>query len=126
MADDDIAEQLVKLLVVTNGKLQVTGNNTLLLVIPSSVTRKFEDLSSKIFKNSSEVNRSTCSHTLCVVALLQETVDTTDRELETSLCRTRLRLARFTSSLTRGRLASFTLARHFKKLLMLEDKKDEV
>jgi len=37
--------------------------------------------------------RGTSTNTLSVVALLQETVDTTDGELETRLGRTRLRLS---------------------------------
>ena len=44
------------LLIVTDGELQVTRNNTLLLVITSSVTSKLENLGSKVFKDSSEVN----------------------------------------------------------------------
>ena len=44
------------LLIVSDGKLQVTGDNTLLLVITSSVTSKLENLGSKVFKDSSEVN----------------------------------------------------------------------
>ena len=44
------------LLIVTDGELQVTRNNTLLLVITSSVTSKLENLGSKVFKDSSEVD----------------------------------------------------------------------
>jgi hypothetical protein len=33
----------------------MAGNNTLLLVITSCVSGKFEDFSSKVFQNSSEV-----------------------------------------------------------------------
>ena len=49
---------------------------------------------------------STSTNTLSVVALLQETVDTTDGELETRLRRTGLRLAGLTASLARGGLAT--------------------
>ena len=49
---------------------------------------------------------STSTNTLGVVALLQQTVDTTDRELETGLGGTRLRLASLTTSLARGGLAT--------------------
>ena len=91
------------LLVVTDGELQVTGNDTLLLVITSRVTRELEDLSSKVLEYCREVNcsarsvrkvlighkgkltRCASTDTLGVVALLQETVNTTDGELETSL-----------------------------------------
>jgi len=57
--------------------------------------------------------RSTSTNTLSVVALLQETVDTTNRELETSLGGTglRLRVTTCTSGLASG-LASFSLSRH--------------
>ena len=57
---------------------------------------------------------STSTNTLSVVALLQETVDTTDGELETRLRRTRLR---FAAGLSTRRLATglglaASLARH--------------
>ena len=44
------------LLVVSDGKLQVTGDNTLLLVITSSVTSKLENFSSKVLKYGCEVD----------------------------------------------------------------------
>lgn len=53
----------------------------------------------------------TCTDTLGIVALLQETVDTTDRELEASLCRAGLRLG-FAGGLARARLCFATFARH--------------
>ena len=49
---------------------------------------------------------STSTNSLSVVALLQQTVDTTDGELETSLGRTRLGLAGLTTSLARRGLAT--------------------
>lgn len=85
----------------------MTRHDTLFLVITSGVSSQFENLSGKILKHSSKVDcilhvsispdkeshphtRSTSTDALGVVALLQETVDTTDRELEASLGRTRL------------------------------------
>ena len=44
------------LLIVTDGKLQMTRDNTLLLVITRCVTRKLEDLGRKVLKYSSEVD----------------------------------------------------------------------
>ena len=44
------------LFVVSDCKLKVARNNTLLLVITRCVTRKFENLSSKVFQYSSEVD----------------------------------------------------------------------
>lgn len=40
----------------SDGKLQVTGDDTGLFVIPSSVTSQFEDLSSQVLQDSGEVN----------------------------------------------------------------------
>ena len=60
------------------------------------------------------LTRCTGTNTLGVVAPLQETVDTTNRELEAGLCRSRLGLA---SGLAGGGLARLglaaALARHF-------------
>ena len=44
------------LFVVSDCELKVARNNTLLLVITRCVTRKFENLSSKVFKYGSEVD----------------------------------------------------------------------
>ncbi len=43
------------LFVIPDSKLEMSRNNTLLLVIPRGVTRKFENLSGEILKDSSEV-----------------------------------------------------------------------
>jgi len=70
----------------------------MLLVIPCSVTSQLQNLSSEILENGGQVDRCTGTNTLGVIALLQETMDTTNGELETSLGRARLRLAsRFTT-----------------------------
>ena len=52
------------LFVVTDSKLQVTRNNTLLLVVTSSVSGQLENLSSKILKHGGEIDcilREYCS-----------------------------------------------------------------
>ena len=91
------------LLVIPDSKLQVPWHNTLLLVIPGSVTSQFKDLSSEIFKYSSKINWiivicsitedlngfnrltwCTSTHSLCVISLLQKTMYTTHGELKTS------------------------------------------
>jgi hypothetical protein len=101
-----------------------------LLVIACSVTSEFEDLSSKVFEDGGEIYCAhhvryrnitiirhvrhtwcTCTNTLCVVTLLQQTVDTTDRELETGFGRARLGFAFTACSLAAlGFAANF--ARH--------------
>lgn len=85
LGDCDVTEQLVQLLIVADGELEMTRDDTGLLVVTSGVASKFEDFSRKVFQDGSEVDGSTSTDTLSVVALSQETVDTTDRECETRL-----------------------------------------
>lgn len=44
------------LFIVSNGELQVTRNDTLLLVITSGIAGKLEDFGSEIFENGSEID----------------------------------------------------------------------
>ena len=79
------------LFIVTDGKLQVTRNNTLLLVITGSVTSQLKNLGCEVFEDGSEIyytlklarydenwilvdvrrTRSTSTNTLSVVSTLQ-------------------------------------------------------
>ena len=88
LGDGDVTEQLVQLLVVSDGELQVTWDDAGLLVVAGSVASKLENLGSEVLKDGSEVDGSTGTNTLSVVALAEQTVDTTDGERETSLGRT--------------------------------------
>ncbi|KAI6748441.1 hypothetical protein HG530_015477 [Fusarium avenaceum] len=83
-----MAQELVQLLIVSDGKLKMTGNDTGLLVVAGSVSGQLEDFGSEVLENGSEVDRGTSTDTLGVVALSEKTVDTTNRECETSLGRT--------------------------------------
>ena len=47
---------LYALLIVTDSELKMTGNDTLLLVVPRGVACKLENLGSKVFKDSGEVD----------------------------------------------------------------------
>lgn len=85
LSDCDMSEQLVQLLIVADGELKMTGDDTGLLVVTSGVASKFEDFSRKVFEDGSQVNWSAGTDTLSIVSLSQETVDTTDRECETRL-----------------------------------------
>ena len=75
LRDDNITEELVQprqkkavmrtcgtkdkvcygLFIIADSELQVTGNNTLLLVITSSVTCEFENFCGKVLQDGSEV-----------------------------------------------------------------------
>ncbi len=56
LGDGDTAKELVQLLVVADGELKVTGDDTRLLVVTSGVTSKLEDLGSQVLEDGSEVD----------------------------------------------------------------------
>jgi len=82
LGNGDARQQLVELFIVTDGKLQVTGDDTGLLVVTSGVTCQFQDLSGQVFHDGSQVHGGTSSHTLGVVALTQKAVNSANRELK--------------------------------------------
>jgi len=88
LGDGDVSEKLVQLLVVPDGELEMTGDDTGLLVVAGGVASQLEDFGREVLKDGSEVDGSTGTDTLSIVALAEETVDTTDREGETGLGRT--------------------------------------
>ena len=88
LGDGDVTEQLVQLLVVADGELKMTGNDTRLLVVTGRVTSQLQDFGCEVLQDGGEVDGSTGTDTLSVVALAEQTVDTTDRESETGLGRT--------------------------------------
>lgn len=90
LGDGDVSQKLVQLLIVPDSELEMTGNDTGLLVVAGSVAGKLENLSSEVLEDSGEVDGSTGTDTLGIVALSEKTVDTTNRERETSLGRTAL------------------------------------
>jgi hypothetical protein len=88
LGDCDVAKQLVQLLIVTDGELEMTRDDTRLLVVAGSVASQLEDFGGKVLKDSSKVDRRTSTNTLSIVALAEQTVNTADREGETGLGRT--------------------------------------
>jgi hypothetical protein len=50
------SKKLVQLLIVLDGKSNVPGNDTRLLVVTSGISGKLEDLSGKVLENSSKIN----------------------------------------------------------------------
>lgn len=59
LGDGDVAQKLVQLLIVTDGELEVTRNDTGLLVVTGGVTCQFQDFCGKVFKNRGQVDGST-------------------------------------------------------------------
>ena len=69
LRDGDVTQKLVQLLIVPDGELKMTGNDTSLLVVASSVASKFENFGSQVLEHGREVNRRTSTDTLGVVTL---------------------------------------------------------
>lgn len=105
LGDGDMTQEFVQLLIVTDGKLKVTWDDTGLLVVTSGISRQFKNFGSKVFEDGSEINGSTyiaykyvfirvrrelltSTNTLGIVTLAKEAVNTSNRERETGLRRT--------------------------------------
>lgn len=108
LGDGHARQQLVELFVVANGQLQVTGDDPGLLVVTGSVTGQLEHLSSQVLHDCSQVDWSACSYTFSIVALAQQTVDTSHGKLKASSAAARLGL-----SLD---FASFAATRHDERI----------
>jgi hypothetical protein len=103
LGDGDSGQQLVQLLVVTDGQLEVAGDDPALLVVAGSVASQLEDLSRQVLHDRSHVDGGAGSHTLGVVALAEETVDTSHGELESSTAGPALGLSLDLASLATSR-----------------------
>ena len=84
LGNGDPRQKLVQFLIVADGQLKVTGDDPSFLVITGSIASQLKDLSSKVFHDGSQVDWSSGTHSLGVVALTEQTVDTTNGELESS------------------------------------------
>lgn len=94
----------------------MTGCDALHLEILTRISSQFQNFGSQIFKNGRCIDSSSSSYTMTVLdRVLEETMDTTDRKLQTGLGRSRLR------GLFGGRrfaaLATFTAFASFSGLL---------
>jgi hypothetical protein len=54
LRDDDVTEKLVELLVVSDGELEVSRDDSRLLVVPGSVTGELEDLGGEVWGHKRE------------------------------------------------------------------------
>ena len=86
LGDSHTLQEFVELLVIADGKQKVPGHDPLLLVVSSSVSGQFQDLCRKVLHYGSQVNCSSTSSPLRVVPSLQQTVNPTDRKLQSSPC----------------------------------------
>ena len=84
LGNGDTGEELVQLFVIADGELEMTGDDSGLLVVTGSVASEFEDLSSEVLHDGSQVDWCTSTYTFSIVALAEKTVDTSNGELESS------------------------------------------
>jgi hypothetical protein len=84
LGDGDTGEELVELLVVADGQLQVAGDDPGLLVVAGSVAGQLEHLGSQVLHDCSQVDWGAGTYALSIVALPEQAVDSADGELQTS------------------------------------------
>jgi hypothetical protein len=104
LSDGHTRQQFVQLLVVADGQLQVTWDDASLLVVASGVAGQLENFSGQVLHHCGQVNRSSGTDSLGIVAFAKKTVDATDWELKTGTARSALCLSL--------NFASFTASRH--------------
>jgi len=83
LGNRNVPQELVQLLVIANGELQVTGDDAGLLVISCCVASKLENFGRQVLQDGGEVDRSSGADTLGVVSLAEKTMNTADWESET-------------------------------------------
>lgn len=59
LCDGDVAQELVQLLIVANGELKMTWDDTGLLVVASSVSGQLKDFGSEVLEDGGQVNWGT-------------------------------------------------------------------
>ena len=85
-------DQSIQFFITSNGKLQVTRSDTLDLKILAGVSGQLQNFGGKVLQNGRGVDGSGSSNSVSLVnRVLQETMDTTNRELKTGLGTSRLR-----------------------------------
>lgn len=110
LSDGDSGEKLVQLLVVTDGELKMSGDDSRLLVVTGGVASQLENFSGQVLEDGRQVDGGASTNSLGVVALAKESVNTTDGELKSSAAGSALCLSL--------RLASLSASRHFDRLRM--------
>ncbi len=93
LGDGHAGQQLVQLLVIPDGQLQVAGDDAGLLVVPGGVAGQLQHLGGQVLHDGGQVDGCAGAHALGVVALAEEAVDAAHGELEAGAGRARLGLA---------------------------------
>ncbi len=92
-------------------QLQVTGNDTGLLVVPSGVSSQLQDLSGEILEHNGQINQISGTDVLGIPAFVKKPVDTTDGEQS--------RPGGASLGLSVGLSTGFTSSAHYSSTLLL-------
>ena len=103
LGDRDARQQLVQLLVVADGQLEMTRDDARLLVVAGGVAGQLEHLGGQVLHDGCQVDGRSGTDALGIVTLAQQTVDTTDGELKTGATGSRLCLSLDFASLSTSR-----------------------
>lgn len=68
LGDGDTREEFVQFLVVADSQLQVTWDDSCLLVVSGGIACEFKYFSSQVFQDGGEVHWSTSTYTFSVVS----------------------------------------------------------
>jgi hypothetical protein len=82
LSNGDTSEELVQLFIVTDGQLQVSWDDSCLLVVTGGIASQLEYFSSQVLHDGSEVHWGTSTDAFSIVAFAKKTVDATNRELK--------------------------------------------
>ncbi|XP_033026183.1 uncharacterized protein LOC117058879 [Lacerta agilis] len=93
LGDGGFGQQVVQLLVVADGQLQVPRDDARLLVVPRRVAGQLQDLGGQVLQHRRRVDRGFGSHARRVVPFAEQAVHSTHRELQAGPGRARLRLS---------------------------------
>jgi len=115
LGNGDATEELVQLFVVSDGELEMSRDDSGLLVVSGGVSGQLENFSGQVFKDGGEVDWCASSDSLGVVALSEHSVDSTDWELKSGSDRSGL-------CLCLG-FGSFTFSGHYQKLFFSTSQK---
>jgi len=111
-SDGHTAEELVELLVVADGQLDVAGDDAGLLVVAGGVAGELEDLSAEVLEDRGEVHGGTGADAGGVLALLEEAAHASHGELQAGLGRLGGGLAAGLAAAALALAAALSFARH--------------